>query len=149
MDHIMDIQFDRRHAFYLDPNNHLHPISPYHLDRLWRGHPDAAIPELAHQRARFAILHTERFTTPPRILLEQYLVLPLNASGSLDPCAHQAQLTAEADHLEAADFHPTTRSRPPDLTTWWPDLFTRHRLLTAIQGPPRLTAPRPLTRTAA
>jgi hypothetical protein len=63
----MDIDFDRRHAFYFDTDGNIRPLSPYRLDRLWRGEPDAAMPELGGQRIRFAILHIERFTSPPRV----------------------------------------------------------------------------------
>ncbi len=35
----MDIDFDRRHAFYFDTDGNIRPFSPYYLDRLWRGEP--------------------------------------------------------------------------------------------------------------
>ena len=46
----MSIEFDRRHAFYLATDNQIRSFCAYRLDRLLRGEPDAAMPELAGQR---------------------------------------------------------------------------------------------------
>lgn len=80
----MSIEFDRIHTFYLDANDQIHSLSSYRLDRLWRGEPDAAMPELANQRIRFVVLHIERFSKPPRVALEHYPVLTFDAAGNLD-----------------------------------------------------------------
>ena len=42
------------------------------------------MPELTSQLIRFAILHIERFTSPPRVALEHYPVLTFDAAGNLD-----------------------------------------------------------------
>lgn len=66
----MTIEFDRRHAFYFDAEGTPHIFCPYRLDRLWRGEPEATEPQLANQRIRFAIFHIERFSSPPRVVIE-------------------------------------------------------------------------------
>lgn len=80
---IMDIEFDRRHSFYFDIDGNIRPISPYRLGRLWRGEPDASMPELANQRVCFAVLHIERFTKPPKVVIEHYPVLTFDTAGNL------------------------------------------------------------------
>lgn len=138
MDNLMHLEFDRRHAFYLDHEGHIHPICPYRLDRLWQGDPTAAIPELATRRIRFALLHTERFTSPPRVVLEHYPVLTFDAHGNLDLDTQQAQLHAEVDRLEANDYAPIA---PAANTEWRPDPATRRLLLAATRTPARHPAP--------
>jgi hypothetical protein len=130
----MSIEFDRRHAFYLDTNNQIRSSCAYRLDRLWRGEPDAAMPELANQRVRFAVLHIERFTSPPRVVVEYYPVLTFDAVGNLDLELQQQQLHAEVDRLESTNYVPAPPSTEPhesEAATWRPHAFTRRRLIAA------------------
>jgi hypothetical protein len=131
----MTIEFDRRHAFYLDAEAHPHIFCPYRLDRLWRGEPDATEPELAGQRVRFAILHIERFTSPPRVVVEHYPIIPFDAYGRIDLDAHQQQIQADVDLLESTDYSPTAPA-----TEWRPDPFTRRCLIAATRAPSWLPA---------
>jgi hypothetical protein len=129
----MSIEFDRRHAFYFDTDGNIRLFCAYRLDRLWRGEPDASIPELAGQRVRFAILHIERFTSPPRAVVEHYPVLTFDTDGNLDLELQQQQLHAEVDRLEATNYVPApTITEPHETATEWrPDPFTRRRLIAA------------------
>jgi hypothetical protein len=141
---MMQIEFDRRYAFYFDHEGQAHPFSADHLDRLWRGEPDAAMPELAGLRVRFALLHIERFTTPPHVVLEHYPVLTFDAEGNLDVQAQYEQLQADVDRLEANDYQPiapTTHESPEPSSEWRPDPATRRRLVAATRTPARLTIP--------
>src|SRR5688572_23317618 len=126
----MDIEFDRRHAFYFDTDGKIRPISPYRLDRLWRGEPDAAILELAGRRIRLAVLHIERFTSPPRVVIEYYPVLTFDSAGNIDLEHQYAQLQADVDRLEATRYSPTPTATEPheSETEWHPDAFTHRRL---------------------
>jgi hypothetical protein len=149
----MSIEFDRRHAFYLDTDNRIRTFCAYRIDRLWRGEPDAAMPELANQRVRFAILHIERFTSPPRVALEYYPMLTFDADGNLDLDFQQQQLHAAVDQLEATDYAPATTEPDESATTWRPDPITRRRLIAATTpsyAPRRSEAtPQPAGRTSA
>jgi hypothetical protein len=91
------------------------------------------MPELASQRIRFAVLHLERFTSPPRVVLEHYPVLTLDANGNLDLELHQQQLQADVDRLEATDYAPIQEITEPNdfATTWHPDPAIRRRLIAA------------------
>lgn len=129
----MSIEFDRRHAFYLDTDGQIRLFCAYRLDRLWRGEPDAAIPALAGQRVRFALLHIERFTSPPRVVVEPYPVLTFDAAGNIDLELQQQQLHTDVDHLEATDYAPTPAPNEPSEseTTWTPDSTTLRRRIAA------------------
>jgi hypothetical protein len=140
----MDIEVDRRHAFYFDTDGNIHPISPNRLDRIWRGEPDAGMPELAGQRVRFAVLHIERFSKPPHIVVDHYPLLTFDANGRVDLHAHHQQIQADVDHLEATGYAPMLEPRESE-STWHPDLVTRRRLLAAtnpIYAPSRSRPPR-------
>jgi hypothetical protein len=128
----MDIEFDRRHVFYFDTDGNIRLISPYRLDRLWRGEPDATMPELAGQRVRFAILHIERFSRPPLVIIEHYPVLTFDATGNLDLELQYAQLQADVDHLEATNYAPMLAPVESE-STWHPDPTTRRRLIAATK----------------
>jgi hypothetical protein len=160
---MMNIALDRRHAFYLDAEDQPHPLLPHRFDRLWRGEPDAAMPVLAGQRIRFAVFHTERFTSPPRIVLEHYPFLTLDDRGHVDVMAQHTGLQAEVDALEDHDYAPTpTRAAAEEpATTWDPTPAIRRRLLALLgtstsyrarmnagAGTPRVEEPRPTYRKA-
>jgi hypothetical protein len=140
----MTIEFDRRHAFYLDAEGHPHIFCPYRLDRLWRGEPDASEHQLTGQHIRFAILHIERFTSPPRVALEHYPIIPFDACGRIDLTAHQEQLHTDVDLLESTDYAPL---EPAATTEWRPDPFTRRYLIAATRRPSWLTLSIPTTQT--
>lgn len=144
----MTIEFDRRHAFYLDPEGNPHIFCPYRLDRLWRGEPDTTEPELANHRIRFALFHIERFTSPPRVVLEHYPIIPFDAHGRIDLLTHQQQLQADVDLLESTDYVPP---HPAPATEWRPDPFTRRYLIAATRAPSwrTLPAPRPVAHRSA
>lgn len=128
------IHFDRRHAFYLDATGDIHPLCASRLDRRHRGEPDTTLPRMAGHVVRFALFHVERFTSPPRIVLEHYPMLPLDAHGRLDPRLHYAALQAEVDRLEATDYAVLESPVPADpATTWIPDPVTQRRLLAALR----------------
>lgn len=135
----MSLEFDRRYAFYLDTAGTPQPISVAQLDRLHRGTPDAALPTMAGHRVRFAVFHVERFTSPPRIVVEYFPYLPLDAHGHLDQPHHSEALQADVDALEAPDETPPKSSDPA--TSWSPDALTRRRLLNALRD---LRRPTPL-----
>ena len=65
------------------------------------------MPAFAGQRIRFAVFHTERFTSLPRIVLKHYSMLTFDADGRVDVTSQLAGLDAEVDHLEANDYVPT------------------------------------------
>jgi hypothetical protein len=138
----MTIEFDRRHAFYLDPESTPHVFCPYRLDRLWRGEPDTMEPQLTNQRIRFALLHIERFTSPPRVVLEHYPIIPFDAHGRIDLDAVQQQLQAAVDLLESTDYAPTETASAA--AEWHPDPFTRRYLIAATRAPS--WCPRPTLR---
>lgn len=134
---MMNIALDPRHAFYLDAEDQPHSFPIHRFDRLWRGEPDATMLAFAGQRVRFAVFHSERFTSPPRIVLEHYPMLTLDADGRVDVASQLAGLDAEVDHLEANDYMPTLAAAPnahddPTTTTWHPDTTTHRRLLAAL-----------------
>lgn len=135
---MMNIALDRGHAFYFDADDQPHAFPIHRFDRFWRGEPDVAVPAFAGQRVRFAVFHTEPFTSPPRVVLEHYPALTLDADGRVDVTSQQAGLDAEADHLEANDYVPTptgalnARDDPTTTTTWHPDDTTHRRLLAAL-----------------
>lgn len=129
---IMTIEFDRRHTFSFDTDGQIRLFCAYRLDRLWRGEPDAVMPELASQRVRFAILHIERFSKPPRVIVEYYPMLTFDADGNLDLELQYAQLHADVDHLEAIDYAPTSEPSESE-STWTPESTTRRRLIAATK----------------
>ncbi len=116
---------------------------PYRLDRLWRGEPDTTEPSLANHRIRFALFHIERFTSPPRVVLEHYPIIPFDAHGRIDIAAHQHQLATDVDLLESTNYTPP---HPASATEWRPDLFTRRYLIAATRAPSWLPAPVPRPR---
>ena len=138
----MNIEFDRRHAFLIDPDGQPRAISPHRLDRLWLGDPDAAMPELAGQRVRAAMLHVERFTSPPRVVVEHYPVLIFAGDGQLDHEAHRAQLHADVDELERSGYADSPAGETE--TEWRPDPVTRGRLVAATNVYRRSSRARPL-----
>lgn len=134
---MMNIALDRRHAFYLDADGQPHSLPIHRFDRLWRGEPDVAVPAFAGQRVRFAVFHIERFTSPPRIVLEHYPMLTIDADGRVDVTSQLAELDAEVEHLEANDYVPTPAAAPnahddPNTTAWHPDDAIHRRLLAAL-----------------
>jgi len=93
------------------------------------------MPELANQCVRFAVLHIERFTKPPKVVIEHYPVLTFDTAGNLDLELQYVQLQADVDRLEATDRAPelvTTVQSEPD-STWHPDPTTRRRLIAATK----------------
>lgn len=93
------------------------------------------MPELAGLRVRFASLHIERFTSPPRVVVEYYPMLTFDAAGNVDLDLQRQQLHAEVDHLEATDYAPTPAPGEPSEseTTWTPDSTIRRRLIAATR----------------
>lgn len=91
------------------------------------------MPELAGRRVRFAVLHTERFTSPPRVIQEHYPVLVFDVDGHVDAEAQRAQLGAEVDRLETSGYAPMLPTNDPDDLSidWCPDDATRRRLFAA------------------
>lgn len=134
----MFIEFDRRHAFYLDAEGTPHIFCPYRLDRLWRGEPEATEPQLANRLIRFAVFYIERFTSPPRVIVEHYSIIPSDAHGRIDLHAHDQQLQADVDYLESTDYAPTETAAT---TEWRPDPFTRRYLIAATRAPSWRTIP--------
>lgn len=133
---MMNIALDRRHVFYLDADDQPHAFPTHLFDRLWRGEPDAVMPASAGQRVRFAVFHVERFTSPPRIVLEHYPVLTLDDRGHVDVVVQQAGLQAEVDALETADYAPKSKAATTDepTTTWYPKPAIRRRLLDLLRS---------------
>lgn len=140
METIMEIDFDRRHAFYFNTDGNIRPISAHRLDRLWRGEPGAEMPELSGQRVRFALLHIERFSMPPRVVVEHLPRAHLDTQGNLDLEHQYAQLQADADNLERTNYVAEPASTEAE-STWRPDPTTRRRLIVATQ--PSYVPPRP------
>ena len=129
------LEFDHRFVFYFDPSGEPHLLPAHRFDHLMRGEPDATMPEFADRRIRFAVLHVERLTWPPKVVLDYYPMAHFDADGHVDEFLHWQQLQAEVDQLEAHDYAP---DRIPGFTvaesstSWQPDPFTRRKLLAAI-----------------
>lgn len=130
------ITIDHRHIFYLDADDRPHSLPPHHFERLWRGEPDGAMPELANQRVRFVVSHVERFTSPPRVLFECHPVLCLDDRGHIDVELHKAQLHAAVGLLEVNDHVPVLSDALATdhalVTVWYPDPAIRRRLTSAL-----------------
>ncbi|MEM9457538.1 MAG: hypothetical protein AAGF11_25385 [Myxococcota bacterium] len=130
-----------RHVFYLDADGHIHPTPEQRFARLQAGYPDAALPQMAAQRVRFAISHVVRLTDPMRLADETFSILSLDANGNIDVPQDYAALQADVDRLEATDYAPLSSPDTPDtpdtpgsLTCWSPDPFTHRRLIAALLG---------------
>ena len=105
----MTIEFDRRHVFYLDAEGNPHTFCPYRLDRLWRGEPDTTEPSLADHRIRFALFHVERFTSPPRVIVEHYPIIPFDAHGR-NPFTHRYLIAATRAQAHISVQLPVSRA---------------------------------------
>ncbi|MEM9460112.1 MAG: hypothetical protein AAGF11_38405 [Myxococcota bacterium] len=122
-----------RHVFYLDADGHIHRIPEHRFARLQAGYPDAALPQMAAQRVRFAIFHVVRLTHPMRLAEETFFTLPFDADGGIDMPQDYAALQADVDRLEATDYAPLNSPDTSDsLTSWSPDPFTHRRLIAAL-----------------
>jgi hypothetical protein len=65
------------------------------------------------------------------VVVEHYPIIPFDAHGRIDLRAHQHQLQADVDRLEANDYQPAP-------TEWHPEPMTRRRLIAATRHPGRL-----------
>ena len=62
------------------------------FEGLWKGEPGVRIPERAGQRVCCAIVYVEIYNRRPvGILNTDYMVLPFDSLGHLDPAEHQRQ----------------------------------------------------------
>lgn len=122
-----------RYVFCLDADDRIHPLPEHCFDRLQAGYPDAALPQLAGQRVRFAIFHVVRLTDPMRLVDEVFPMLPLDSEGNIDAPQHYEALQADVDRLKANDYVPLDPSDTAESpTSWSPAPFTHRRLIAAL-----------------
>ncbi|MEM9463307.1 MAG: hypothetical protein AAGF11_54700 [Myxococcota bacterium] len=126
---------DNRHVFYLNADGRIHPIPEHRFARLQADYPDAALPQMAAQRVRFAIFRVVRLTEPMRLADETLSMLLLDANGNIDVPQDYEALQADVARLNADGYallsSPNTLG---SLTSWSPDSFTHRRLIAALLG---------------